>query len=258
MADRLRPIHIDDTPKPFKKDVVRGDSRRWFCNTSSSASEIDRHVLSWNKLSGCVILTLSHAKQHVYPAEYEGHFDHLMIDCSDIRQRVKDVAALIAEDYKGKRPVLLCTLKGACPFYMHLSDALQDLRQGYDMEFVRASSYHGTETTGTVTVTALKPEELNGRHVLIIEDILDTGTTLASLVPHLQNEGQPASVEVCTLLDKRLDEPKKFTAKYVGFSIPNHFIIGYGLDYNELYRDLKDIFVISKAGIDFDASTLHK
>jgi len=195
--------------------------------------------------------------QHVYPVEYEGHFDHLMIDCQEIRQRVKDLAALIAEDYRGKRPILLCTLKGACPFYTHLSDALQDLRQGYDMEFVRASSYEGTESTGTVTLTAMKPAALQGRHVLIVEDILDTGTTLAKLVPHLVEEGRPASVHVCTLLDKRISEPKKFSAKYIGFSIPNHFIIGYGLDYNELYRDLKDIFVISQAGIDFDARTLH-
>jgi hypoxanthine phosphoribosyltransferase len=183
-----------------------------------------------------------------------------MIDSTEIRSRVKEVAKLIHEDYKGKRPILLCTLKGANPFYTHLSDALQDLRQGYDMEFVRASSYEGTETTGTVQLTGLKAGDiLAGRLVVIVEDILDTGTTLSYLVPQVKKEFKAASVEVCTLLDKRLDKgvAKKYAAKYVGFSIPNHFIIGYGLDFNELYRDLKDIFVISQTGIDFDARTLH-
>lgn len=180
-----------------------------------------------------------------------------MLDAEQIRHRIRTIAKLIHEDYKGKRPILICTLKGACPFFTHLSDALQDLRQGYDMEFVRASSYDGTSSTGTVQLSALKHEALNGRHVLVIEDILDTGTTLARLVPHILEHCNPASIEVCTLLDKRIHEPKKFTAKYIGFSIPNHFIIGYGLDYNELYRDLKDIFVISQKGIHFDARQLH-
>ena len=191
-------------------------------------------------------------------SEYEGHFSSLMIDSTEIRARVKELAKLIHEDFKGKRPILLCTLKGASPFYTHLSDALQEHRQGYDMEFIRASSYEGTESSGNVVLSGLKYETLKNRHVLLIEDILDTGTTLAHLVPVLE-KSQPASIEVCTLLDKRLGEgkEKKHTAKYVGFSIPNLFIIGYGLDYNELYRDLKDIFVISQQGIDFDASQLH-
>lgn len=182
-----------------------------------------------------------------------------MIGSVEIRARVKEIAKLIHEDYKGRRPVLLCTLKGASTFFTHLGDALQDLRQGYDLEFVRASSYEGTESSGKVVLSGVKYESLKGRHVLLIEDILDTGTTLKHLVPELEKQAQPASVEVCTLLDKRLDNgrEKKYTAKYIGFSIPNHFIIGYGLDFRELYRDLRDIFVISQAGIDFDARKLH-
>jgi hypoxanthine phosphoribosyltransferase len=146
-------------------------------------------------------------------------------------------------------------LKGACPFYTHLSDALQGLRQGYDMESVRASSYDGTISTGNVIVGELKVEAIKNRHVLIIEDIVDTGTTLSSLVPMLRERASLASVEVCTLLDKRLDSSKKFSAKYCGFSVPNHFIVGYGLDYNERYRDLRDIYVLSKMGIDFENKT---
>ena len=198
-------------------------------------------------------------QQHLYPLEYEGHFESLLIDSMEIRARVKDLAKLIHEDYKGKRPILLCTLKGASPFYTHLCDALQDHRQGYDMDFVRASSYEGIESSGKVVLTGLNFEPLKGRHVILIEDILDTGTTLAHLVPALQEKSKPASVAVCTLLDKRLEEGKvkKYSAKYVGFSVPNQFIIGYGLDHSEKYRDLKDIFVISQTGIDFDASKLH-
>lgn len=178
---------------------------------------------------------------------------------TEIRERVKKMAELIHQDYKGSRPVLLCTLKGACPFYTHLTDALQNLCQGYDMEFVRASSYSGTSSMGAVEIVGeLKVESLKNRHVLVIEDIVDTGTTLSRLVPQLKEQGKTASIEVCTLLDKRLGDSQKkhFRTKYVGFSIPDKFIVGYGLDYNELYRDLKDIFVISKAGIDFDVSKL--
>jgi hypoxanthine phosphoribosyltransferase len=154
-------------------------------------------------------------------------------------------------------------------------DALQELKHGYTMEFLRASSYAGTSTTGNVQVlgTELQKQDIENRHVILVEDIVDTGTTIAQLVPKLQAFG-PTSVEVCTLLDKRLEEEENHDhgkledekhggaasakkAKYIGFSIPNKFIIGYGLDYNELYRDLRDIWVITQAGIDFDAKTLY-
>jgi hypoxanthine phosphoribosyltransferase len=136
-------------------------------------------------------------------------------------------------------------------------EALQDLRQGYYMEFMRASSYHGTSSTGKVELSGgLNAANLNGKDVIVVEDIVDTGTTLSHLLPVLQEQGKPRSLKVCTLLSKRLEQPAKVEAKYVGFSIPNHFIVGYGLDYNELYRDTKDIWVISQKGIDFDVSTL--
>ena len=127
------------------------------------------------------------------------------------------------------------------------------------MEFLRASSYTGTSSTGNVKLLggSLKSEDVENRHVILVEDIVDTGTTLANLLPQLESFG-PKSVQVCTLLEKRLDDGEPAAkAKYSGFSIPNKFIIGYGLDYNELYRDLKDIWVISQKGIGFDASTLH-
>jgi hypoxanthine phosphoribosyltransferase len=164
-----------------------------------------------------------------------------MISNATIHQRITKLASLIHHDYQNQRPVLICTLKGACVFFQHLCDALQYHQQGYDIEFVRASSYEGTATTGKVEIMSeLKMDAIRSRHVILIEDIVDTGTTLATVIPFLQQHGQPSSIEVCTLLDKRHTTPKKqFAAKYIGFSIPNLFIVGYGLDYNELYRDVR-------------------
>jgi len=198
------------------------------------------------------------ASKCIYPAEYEGHFDRLLIPKEEISSVVHSLAEKIHEDYQGRRPVMMCVLKGSGPFYQHLLDELQELRQGYYTEFIRTSSYEGTASTGKVKLAGgVDFKNLNGRDVVLVEDIVDTGTTVSHLIPVLEAEGKPASVTVCTLLSKRLDQPPKYRAKYVGFSIPNHFIVGYGLDYNELYRDVRDIWVISQAGIDFDSTTLN-
>ncbi|KAL7492126.1 hypothetical protein ACHAWT_001415 [Skeletonema menzelii] len=198
------------------------------------------------------------SQDRIYPPEYEGHFSRLLIKREEIIERANNLAKAIHKDYKGKRPVILCVLKGASSFYLHLLEALQDLRQGFYTEFLRLSSYEGTETSGTVKIGGgLNYQDLTGKDVLIVEDIIDTGTTLFHLLPILEKEAKPKSLEVCTLLTKRLHTPAKCEAKYVGFSIPNQFVIGYGLDYNELYRDLKDIWVISQQGIDFDPKDLH-
>ena len=142
-------------------------------------------------------------------------------------------------------------------FYQHLLDALQECRQGFYTEFLRASSYEGTQSTGKVKIGGgIDLESLKGKHVILVEDIVDTGTTLSHLIPVLREKANPASVEVCSLLTKRISKPQKCTAKYIGFSIPDHFIVGYGLDFNELYRDVNDIWVISQKGIEFDSSGL--
>lgn len=181
----------------------------------------------------------------MFPSEYKGHFDGVLIDHADIRHRVRELAQILHHDYQDKRPVIICTLKGACTFFIHLTDCLQDLRQGYDIEFVRASSYSGVSTTGNVTLYSelLDLKAIQNRHVIIIEDIVDTGTTLSHVVPIIMEQGKPMSVEVCTLLDKRLDEndEKHFVAKYCGFSIPNLFIIGYGY---VLFRQRATLFIL--------------
>eukprot|EP00980_Cylindrotheca_fusiformis_P029028 scaffold22701_cov123-Cylindrotheca_fusiformis.AAC.7 len=194
----------------------------------------------------------------VYPSEYEGHFSRILVKREEIIARAEGLARLIHADYKGKRPVLLCVLKGSNPFYMQLLEALQDLKQGYYTEFVRVSSYEGTESTGKLKVGGgLEYKHIEDKDIILVEDIVDTGHTLSNLIPKLQTEAKPKSIEVCTLLTKRLSAPAMCTAKYVGFSIPDHFVVGYGLDYNELYRDVKDIWVISQKGIDFDSKSYH-
>lgn len=191
----------------------------------------------------------------VYPPEYEGHFSRLLIKREEILSRTAKLAELIHNDYRGKRPVLLCVLKGSTPFYMNLLEALQDLTQGYYTEYIRVKSYEGLNTTGSLKIEGSIPD-LKGKDVIVVEDIVDTGTTLACLMPILEEQSKASSVEVCSLLSKRINEPQKTTAKYVGFSIPPKFVIGYGLDYNELYRDIRDVWIISQKGIDCDPNTL--
>jgi len=181
-----------------------------------------------------------------------------MITNKEIKDRVRSLAQSIHQDYGRERPVMVCVLKGANPFYQTLLEALQELRHGYTMEFLRASSYEGNASTGKVKVDdAFCFENLEGKHVILVEDIVDTGTTLAHVLPLLKEKCGPKSLEVCTLLEKRLEKAPLVDAKYKGFSIPNHFIVGYGLDYNELYRDVRDIWVISQFGIDFKPESLY-
>jgi len=200
---------------------------------------------------------ITNERNRIYPAEYEGHFDSLMISREEIMEAIQSLANEIKKDYEGFRPVMVCILKGANPFYQHLLDALQGCRQGFNTEFFRVSSYEGTKSTDNVKIQGgVDWESLRERHLILVEDIVDTGTTLAHLIPVISKMANPASIEVCSLLSKRTGKPQKCTAKYIGFSIPNHFIVGYGLDFNELYRDLNDIWVISQNGIDFDRSCL--
>ena len=133
---------------------------------------------------------------------------------------------------------------------MNLLEALQELRQGYYTEFIKVKSYEGLNTTANLTIEGTVPN-LEGKDVIIVEDILDTGTALSHLIPILTQQSKAKSIEVCTLLIKRINESQKITAKYIGFSIPPKFVIGYGLDYNELYRDIRDVWIISQKGIDY-------
>jgi len=117
-------------------------------------------------------------------------------------------------------------------------------------DFIRVKSYAGTETTGEVSIESLGVDlsEMKGRHIMLCEDIIDTGSTMLKLIPYLQSF-EPASVKVATLLTKRTPKSKGFVADYIGFSIPDHFVVGYCLDYNEVFRDMAHICVMAPAGI---------
>lgn len=164
-----------------------------------------------------------------------------MISAQTIADRVAAIGALIAQDYEGKRPLLLAILNGA---YMFAADLSRAIHIDLELTFVKLSSYKGTATTGKVTTVLGLDTDLRGRHIIIVEDIIDTGNTLHNFLKELEKE-EPASVEIaaCFLKPTALQHP--LSMKYLGFEIPDHFIIGYGLDYDGLGRNLADVYELN-------------
>lgn len=147
----------------------------------------------------------------------------------------------ISRDYAGKPLHLVCILKGASVF---LGDLLRSLELDVSIDFIAVSSYkRGTSTTGEVQLTKDLDFPLEGRHVLIVEDIVDTGLTLNYLYHLLQSRG-PSSLKIATLLDKPSRRIQPIDVDYIGFEIPDAFVVGYGLDYGERYRQLPDVCVL--------------
>lgn len=158
---------------------------------------------------------------------------------------VKQLGERITEDYEGKNLLLLGVLKGSVVF---MSDLMRAIKIPARLEFMSVSSYgSGITSSGVVRVIQDINIDLKDYHVLIIEDILDSGKTLSHLVKHLATKG-PESVEVCTLFDKPERREAEVYAKYSGTTVPDEFIVGYGLDYNEIYRNLPFIGVL-KPGV---------
>lgn len=151
------------------------------------------------------------------------------------------VAARINTDYGEKEtPLFLGVLNGA---FMFISELLQKIDFNCEVSFVKLSSYHGTYSTGTVTELIGLKDNIRGRHVIVVEDIVDTGESIAHLMNSLVGH-QPASVEIATMLFKPKSYRKEFNIKYPAMEIPNDFIVGFGLDYNQLGRNLRDIYKI--------------
>jgi len=161
---------------------------------------------------------------------------------SEILNAVRQVAHQINEDYIGKRPLLIPVLNGS---FMFASDLIKELMLDCELCFIKAASYQGTNSTGTVTSIIGLNENIEGRHLIIIEDIVDTGNTLAKILP-LFHEGKPASIKIASLLFKPLALKHDFKIDYVGMEIPNEFIVGYGLDYDGLGRNLRDIYQVTE------------
>ncbi|MBQ3546862.1 MAG: hypoxanthine phosphoribosyltransferase [Clostridia bacterium] len=167
--------------------------------------------------------------------------EKVLINEEEIGQICKRLGAQITEDYKDKNLLLVGILKGSVPF---LADLIKNIDLECEIDFMSVSSYEGTKTTGRVAFKKDLDINPEGRDILIVEDILDSGLTLSYLKSVLEVRS-PASVKICTLLDKPENRKAEIEADYVGKVIPNEFVIGYGLDYNEKYRNLSYVGVLS-------------
>ena len=167
--------------------------------------------------------------------------ERVMLSEEQIAKRVKEVAAQLDRLYEGRRPLVVCILKGSVVFF---ADLIRHMTTPLELDFMAVSSYGaGTESTGRLKVTKDLTTDIAGRDVLIVEDILDTGITLSNLVPMLKMRN-PNSVKICTILDKPSRRKADIAPDYEGFAVPDEFVVGYGLDYDEKYRNLPYIGVL--------------
>ena len=164
----------------------------------------------------------------------------ILITEEQLKRRIAELAEILTEEYHHKNPLFVGILKGVVVFYADMVRAVQIPCQ---FDFLAVSSYQGTTSSGQLSYQKDISFELKGRHVVILEDILDTGITLKSVVEHLAAM-EPASLKICTLMDKPERRQADVQADYVGFTIPNQFVVGYGLDYNEQYRNLPFVGVL--------------
>jgi hypoxanthine phosphoribosyltransferase len=171
-------------------------------------------------------------------------FERVLISKEEIAADIARVAAEISRDYEGKNPLFVCILKGSIFFF---ADLLRAVTIPAELDFMSISSY-GSSSVSSGEVKMIKDLDrcIEGRHVIVVEDILDTGNTHAYLTALLKTR-KPASVEVCTLLDKPERRQTEVDVKYKGRNIPDEFVVGYGLDYAEKYRNTSDIYVLSRS-----------
>ncbi len=166
----------------------------------------------------------------------------ILIREEDIRKRIKELGEKISRDYNGKHPVLVTVLRGAIVF---LCDLMREISIPVTLDFLSISSYTGQTHTGIVRILKDLDENIENKYVILIEDIIDTGLTLNYILRTLR-ERRPAEVRVCTLLDKRVRRIVDIPLDYVGFEIPDEFVVGYGMDYKQNYRNLPFISVLKE------------
>lgn len=163
-----------------------------------------------------------------------------------IQKRISELAAEISQDYKDKNPIVICVLRGAVLFFADLTSQMDILME---MEFMSVSSYgNGYESTGCLKIKKDIEIDVTGRHLLIVEDIIDTGLTLSELVKNMAARN-PASIKICTLLDKECKRKFPVEIGYTGFKIDDVFILGYGLDFHGQYRNLPYIGLMKPSKI---------
>ena len=167
----------------------------------------------------------------------------ILIGEEKIQERVKEIAEQITKDYEGKEITLICILKGSTFFTVDLAKRINNKLK---IEFIQVSSYNdGTTSSGKIDLKLDLRESIEGKDVIIVEDIIDTGRTLSYLIEHLKGR-KPNSLKLCTLLDKPERRVYDVKVDYVGFQIPDKFVIGYGLDVNEQYRNLPYVAYIEE------------
>ena len=152
----------------------------------------------------------------------------------ELQKRIKELGEEISKDYEGKEIVIVSVLKGAI-FYT--VDLVKNITTDVIIDFMKVSSYEGTESTGVITIKQDLGIDIEGKHVLIVEDIIDTGRTLRVLKEELLKR-KPASIKITTLMDKKERREVELDADYVGFTIPNKFVVGYGFDIDDKYRNI--------------------
>jgi len=176
------------------------------------------------------------------PADIQGDLTEVLLSEADIRVRIAELCRQIEIDYEGRELLVVGVLKGAV---MVMADLSRELRRHVEMDWMAVSSYGaGTQSSGVVRILKDLDTDLTGRDVLIVEDIIDSGLTLSWLRENLESRGA-ASVEICALLRKPEAAKVEVDVRYVGFEIPNHFVVGYGLDYAERYRNLRAVGILA-------------
>ncbi len=168
--------------------------------------------------------------------------ERILFTENDIKEVCAKLGKQIYEDYKERNPILICTLKGS---FMFFAELVKNIGADFSVEYIKASSYIGAHTSGEVKLSGFFTNfEVKNRDILIVEDIVDTGLTIQKLTKFLLEKGA-TSVEVVTMLNKKVRRIVDVTPKYVGFEIPDLFVIGYGLDYNEKYRNIPFIGIMN-------------
>jgi hypoxanthine phosphoribosyltransferase len=169
--------------------------------------------------------------------------DRVIIPSDEIKKRVKELGQEISRDYKEKNPLLVCILRGAVIF---LSDLIREIKIPVEIDFMAVSSYgSSTRSSGVVRILKDLNENIRGKHVVLVEDIVDTGLTLNYLLKNLKSR-EPASLEICSFLLKEGKQRVPLEIKYLGFVIPDEFVVGYGLDYAQKFRNLPYVASIRK------------
>ena len=166
---------------------------------------------------------------------------------STILSRLDEMAHQITEDYQGRDLTAIAILNGS---FIFMADLLRRIPLPLQVDCWSVSSYHGTKSTGQVNFRQTQLADVRGRHVLILDDILDSGVTLRAIHDRLAADSGAASLKICTLLRKNIAGARPIDADYVGFDIPNEFVVGYGLDYNERFRNLPFIGVLNAEAIE--------